>query len=1129
MKRILLMIIFLVIIFAILPDKAIAATDLYPIVLSPYSGSASSNQPVTLKVRYGHTTGTNQIKEYLIWIDNMSPMSRRLYSSIHAKVVKDISGYKFYGSRYNGGVQICGTDTEPRHCYLNYIWDIGGITVGVNSGYIYANHDENLSDTTSPTANTIGQIRAKSINTVSANIIEIEWEVIFGPFFRDKLLEIYSGLVDLNNNALGTNNRPWWHQIGIWRVDSPPATESFWESFETQDQLNGWTQIGPGTSASTNAFSYLGKSSAQISGGRAIEKNLGSDRGGVATVYFWDDMTQSNAFYVALSNADSTRWNQATTQTLIIGVVPEVSTQFYVYKARLEHTSSGQNISDASTERWFETPIARTLGWHRAQFWVTETGAWAELDDPAREIPSYNLSSLLPYPLESNTKFRYPINWEMTSFRYIRTGTLNANSNVWIDAVHAATLPPIPVTTDSIAIHPGGMRWSDYFSSVYLDSYEEVVRYGTMEARTAEHCVLYLGTPCDSWWWGNLMSILWAMSYRYQTTGLPYYRDKVRYIWDFMLDNATTGHRWISGNPHANTVGSKYLMTITWAWYILTPSQRAETVSQLMKFMDSNLTDRSQVQTQSIHIGDSVGEDFVYGQIGGPVRTAIFFNDHPYADRWMDFAREMAMKSMSFNPNEPCETCPGGKVSIKSIYAPGENPQDCSNDPDPSRSQTCLCKGDRGLLPTERDFSYLFDNHAYSPHPAYWRGVIGSQLLGAYSVQLYNTTFGASLPVYPEFSHNALAAWSRLKEFYDFQKIRYRGDKIYRIREKVFCDGDNSFPYWVDRGPFNQFAENTFRTEGADDWHILPNIGVSVTLVLKDILGQAEITVQGYNLLDRAIKSNFWQHYNYLGIPTAPHLQFTASDVTCTYVAPHCTWPAGLNNKVYVQDRINPLHTQAVSSTNINPSYSYPLKVCEENIFQKKVWGGNDLSWDCPTNIKKVGVESLKLSSATNTDAELYSMLKSVKPNTNYKISYWVKTENLVADGATIVGRIVPAQYKATAYESTGVGDERIDSGFTYGSDATGIQDWNQKSYTFRTLDDAKYVRLRAFLGGGGRARGTVYFDNVIMEEIASIPGDFNNDGRVNLYDLTYLLNNWNQFTQGIFEYNKIVTNYGTQ
>jgi len=167
------------------------------------------------------------------------------------------------------------------------------------------------------------------------------------------------------------------------------------------------------------------------------------------------------------------------------------------------------------------------------------------------------------------------------------------------------------------------------------------------------------------------------------------------------------------------------------------------------------------------------------------------------------------------------------------------------------------------------------------------------------------------------------------------------------------------------------------------------------------------------------------------------------------------------------------------------------LDICEENFLNRKVWsGGENLTASCDANDKKDGNYSLKMDSSKGfSNVEFYTPLISVTPNTQYKLSYWVKTKDIVkADSNTqTMGKVYPALYKSTAKEGDEVNaSNRISSGFNIGPNLTGTNDWVFKETLFITTADTAYLRLRVQPGNAGK--GIIWVDNVKLEPLGPAP-----------------------------------------
>lgn len=1089
-----------------------AASPLSVLSVSPRSGSSQPDQPVVFKSYYFHPQGVAQIQRMNIWFDRTQPQSKRIYSSAHGQIRKEEDQWKFYGFRYNGSSAQCGKDPDPRHCYQNYSWDIGGFNLGSNN-WIYFNHDENLRDTINPTHNTIGRYRAKAVRRIDNNTLEVEWEFVFGRFFLERELEIYLSLKDFNGQSLQQKNRPFWHQAGIWRVGKAASQILFSEDFESNPTDRGWQAIGrDGQITISEEHAYLGQKSIKIEtssekkGWQVLEKDFGQNKQGKLTLYFYDDMSSSSDdsfyFYFLVSTHPQSEWDNPNTHNITLSVRPSISGQNYIYRARFEE-SNGKHIHPGKNEQWLDTGVKRTLGWHKVIFWITEKGSWAEIDDFEREIYPYNLSSLSPEVDQSSGRRRIPTDWEMTHFRYFRLGASNGG-HFWADNILLENLPQPPDLTTK----QGNRNWVLHWSNIFLDSYEEIGMWNNLQNWTNKHISYYQNYKPKSWWWSILADIAHQHYFRYSFSHLEFDKNQANKIWRFMLDQDYNGFPpWDDAgenNLFAATAGSIYAKTTQFGWNFMPTELKIKTWERLTRHFD--WISSVNFQLRSTHIGDSTGEDYAWGPLYGSLIASRLFSNYYNASRWEKISRAMAMRTFATDPNEPCSVCEGGIVGVQTIYAPGEHPPDCPEEKDPrpvQQAQNCLCRGDRSLLPPDHKFDYLFDNHDYHPHPDYALGALGG-LVGTIH---YLTLLGEKVP--REYYHNIDNIWQTHREFIDYKTGLYKGEKIYRLRAKWNCDsGYNGEEDGLlkDRGPYDQNEENSFRKTGLDDWGKPPRIKPGAMLNIKAALGEEAINYQGMNLLEHARKSFFWKNFDYIGKPVPVGIYFSDNeDLACDLKAPFCILPP--TSHIHIANRLNPANKFELLPAFVLPKEKLPLKVCEENIFKKKVWQG-ELSWNCDQGVKKEGDASIKLSSNTPSDTEAYSPLIKVEPNTTYRISYWVKTENLQPEGAQVYGRIIVAQYNQNAKETDEVNQNRIDAGFNLGENVGETTSWLEKSYTLRTSGETKYIRLRAPMGLGGKAKGTVWYDEVKIER-AEAAADFNNDGQINSQDIKILLKNW--------------------
>ncbi len=151
---------------------------------------------------------------------------------------------------------------------------------------------------------------------------------------------------------------------------------------------------------------------------------------------------------------------------------------------------------------------------------------------------------------------------------------------------------------------------------------------------------------------------------------------------------------------------------------------------------------------------------------------------------------------------------------------------------------------------------------------------------------------------------------------------------------------------------------------------------------------------------------------------------------------------------------------------------------CREILVNTRVWQGA-LTRACLPEARGAGTLALEIAAADWSIVEVYSALIAVEPNRTYEVAYWIRTD-LEVNGADLYGRVVAAQYSATAQETQPVTDSRLDTGFGLGASVGGVTPWTYQTYVFTTLPDAAFVRLRGLLGGPvGTARGKMWLQAV--------------------------------------------------
>lgn len=1051
-------------------ESVSASTHLGVLAMYPASGSSEPDVAVKFKTRYRNLNGAGLITTMSLWLDTTRPAAKRAFASVHGQVrrVTNEQGqaeFRYFGLRYNGGTFDCGTGPrDSQHCPQNFSWDVGNFALGDES-WIYFNHDENYADTafvTRPGVNTIGRYRAVTVTLVDDKTLEVEWEVVFGPYFKHKELRAYTSLEDTAGASLFQSNRPYWHEVGTWSISVPAAGAPDDLGFEAAE-LPGWTRHGrDGSITETNQRAYLGTTSAQLTsngtngGWQTLDYDLKAPRTGRVTAYFYDDGLPRSAgiSQVVVTDKPVGEWNADDVHTLAISIRPHDPANpnalgNYHYRARTEMTATGNAIVDGDND-WIDSKIHRTVGWHKVVFWITPIGAWAELDDDERQIYPFNLSSGAAELYGTNKeKRRLHLDHEMTNFQYVRLHVRDGGSLI-VDGVRIDDLPaPLDITTAS-----GESAWNLRWDQIFLDAYEEIGLRDHLTDWTA-HAINYR----TGWWWLLLSDLMKAHYNRYRELGLPFDREQGNRIWTHLLEHYDRWDDSVAGTTHAFTAGNTYAKAVNEGWNAMTPEIQSLTWRRLAVYFD--WVSGSSFPTTDAHIGDSSGEDYAFGPGWGPLAGSLLFSDYVNSARWQRKSRASAMRTFSWNPGELCADCEDGVVGRQTIYAPDVDLQDCPLPTDPDLLPTCLCRGDRGFLGDNHDFSYLFDNHAYHPNPNYAFGTL-SGLLGAIRI------LWASGQTVPEaYFHNLSEVWYRHRDFVDYQRGLYRPQGIYRIRPKDWCDG---------RAPEFPLPSDTAFETGAY-WSNRPAEGPNFFRSLRLALALREdysgTFIGDLDLLDHSHKVHYWQRFDRIGRSVPHNVLFQESDFESANNS---------ESALYQANRQNSRSQYELTRTPLRVHY------CEENLVKDTA-----ASVACDTSITHGTHGAIRVSVASTdvSNAEAYSTLIPVEPSTNYVVAYWVKTEDVLppARGAT-TGQLLVAQYDDSAEETHGAAVHLIDPGTARAANVTGTTDWIYQSYSFTTEPNAAYVRMRGVLALNAVPTGTVWFDEVQLAPIGPQCGD---------------------------------------
>jgi len=122
------------------------------------------------------------------------------------------------------------------------------------------------------------------------------------------------------------------------------------------------------------------------------------------------------------------------------------------------------------------------------------------------------------------------------------------------------------------------------------------------------------------------------------------------------------------------------------------------------------------------------------------------------------------------------------------------------------------------------------------------------------------------------------------------------------------------------------------------------------------------------------------------------------------------------------------------------------------------------------SEVSRTGKRSLMIQSTAGGDLSWFVKVPVV-PFSRYRLSGWIKTENVVCDD----GRGV----LLNVHNMQPVRTRALD----------GTQDWSQVEIEFET-GESDGLHINCLFGGWGRATGTAWFDDLQLELIATTPAD---------------------------------------
>jgi len=148
----------------------------------------------------------------------------------------------------------------------------------------------------------------------------------------------------------------------------------------------------------------------------------------------------------------------------------------------------------------------------------------------------------------------------------------------------------------------------------------------------------------------------------------------------------------------------------------------------------------------------------------------------------------------------------------------------------------------------------------------------------------------------------------------------------------------------------------------------------------------------------------------------------------------------------------------------------------EENTLEMDFW--EKWSYNTSTEVSLItspelahsGNNCVRITNTAPNDSRIRQMV-SVKENTLYKISGWIKTENVSEQGK---GAIIS-----------------VFGTFISTPELKGTNDWTYVELYGRTGPEQTILDLTAGVGGhGGESSGTAYFDDITVEETLDVPAD---------------------------------------
>ena len=122
--------------------------------------------------------------------------------------------------------------------------------------------------------------------------------------------------------------------------------------------------------------------------------------------------------------------------------------------------------------------------------------------------------------------------------------------------------------------------------------------------------------------------------------------------------------------------------------------------------------------------------------------------------------------------------------------------------------------------------------------------------------------------------------------------------------------------------------------------------------------------------------------------------------------------------------------------------------------------------FSCSDMIARSGLNSVCIKGKTPCDAG-WTTVADVQPRTRYRLSAWIRTENVTAGSG--VGAFVNVHGRRDRCATRPL---------------VGTSDWTHVSWDFSTRSRENRVQIACSLGGWGQSSGTAWFDDVKLEAL---------------------------------------------